>query len=321
LYRFSGAAASARAPGDHLHALQSARTDPPRRQMSTESPPQPQPQRPPAARRLETVAPADMPEVAEIAFGLFQQDQARTAEQEDRRLALEAASEAGVPAEYMERAAEIFHQRRVETVLRRRRRTTILVAVAAVVALTAAALWTAQALLEQPIPVAVVERFDGAPAGRWTLDVNPESRASLAFESQEGRDAAVIRVDRFGARPGDGTYWANLDSIDGPKQLDGLRAVSFAVRGSGLGQVRLYLEGSATERWRSPPVAVTGEWREQRIALDQFERQTRASAAESWRTVAYRRPATITTLSFKAGYFINDAAAHGEIAVDDLRIE
>lgn len=276
---------------------------------------------PPAGKRLDAVLAEDYPEVAEIAFGLYQEAQARGEDQEQRRIALEAAAEAGVPAAYMEQAAAILHQRRVAAARRTRRRRTLLLAGAAAVVLALAGWFGASALLDEPAPVPVVERFDGAPNQRWTLDVNPQSRATITFGAGSGREGvALIRVDRFGVRPADSTYYVNLDSTDGGKNLSGLESAVFLVRGEGLGQLRLYLERGANERWRSPPVPVTGEWQERRIPLDQFERQTR-DAAGAWRVRDNEPPGRIDRLSFKLGSFINDAGSRGEVAIDDLRIE
>jgi hypothetical protein len=284
---------------------------------------EPHPQRAPPAgpSRLDAVTAEDYPEVAEIAFGLYQQDEARSEDEEQRRIALEAATEAGVPAPYMEQAAAMLHERRVEEVRQRRRRRTLILAGVAAAVLALAGWWGVSRLTDEPAPVPVVERFGDAPDARWALDVNPESRAALIFGDEGGREGvARIRVDRFGARPSDDTYYVNLNSTDGSKDLKGLESAVFLVRGDGLGQVRLYLERGVNERWRSPPVAVTGEWQERRIPLGQFERQTR-DAAGAWRVRDYTKPGRIDRLSFKAGTFVNDLGSRGEIAIDDLRIE
>src|SRR5947209_19972731 len=67
-------------------------------------------------RRLgvETVPPAQMPEVLRLAAELHAREQTRIAEVDQHRHLVQAAVEVGLPVEYLERAAAIVAERRAE---------------------------------------------------------------------------------------------------------------------------------------------------------------------------------------------------------------
>jgi hypothetical protein len=270
---------------------------------------------------LDHVPAEDMAAVLQLATELYARDQALSEDALQRGAALAAADELGVPAAYMERAAAEVHARRIEDVLRRRRNRRLVLGALGASAVGALGLWGGWRLTHRPSPPAIVYTFDANPENRWRLNLNPESSASLAFESRpDGGGAAAIRVERFGPDAG-GAFFVNLDSTNGPQDLGRYERVSFSTRGAGLPQLRLYLEASATERWRSPPVPVVDGWQEQRLRLDQFERQTRDSASAAWRTAPYRSPGRIERLSFKLGSFVNDVQARGTVMIGGARVE
>lgn len=273
----------------------------------------------PPSRNLRNVSAGEMTSTVARAAELLTRDEGRPNDL-DRRAALAAADELGIPQTYLEQAAAELHAERVASERRRRVRNR-LIGGAVAVALLAAGVVAVNRLTGAP-PEPVVYTFDQASATTWRLDTNAESQASVSFpeEASKGR-VAVVRVERFGPAGAGATYFVNLNSADGPKQLDGYEALTFQVRGEGLGRVRLYLE-AGEQRWRSPEVTVSGEWRNVRLSLAQFERQTRNQSGDGWRTTSYQAPNRIERLSFKLGTFINDDPNQGgEVRINDVRIE
>jgi hypothetical protein len=268
--------------------------------------------------RLEHLPREDMREVVRIATELYEKDQGQIEVARERQSLVEAAAEVDLPPAYLERAAAALHMRRVEAIRRRRRRRSTVFAVAGVLG----ALGGGWRLSHPPRPAPALYDFNDAPARQWVLDPNPETDASLAFESEPGHGGvASLTIRRFGARASDGTYFANLNSSDVPPRVSGYQRVSFLARSDGLPHVRLYLEAGPTERWRSPEIPLTSDWQQHVLELRQLERQTRDSTAAPWRSANYRAPRTLEKLSFKVGYFVNDVTARGKLLVDDLRFE
>jgi hypothetical protein len=85
-----------------------------------------------------------MPEVLRVATDLYARDQTERAQAEERQKLVEATEEAGLPAEYLERAAGLVLARR-GTRLRRRRRSTVLAAVGLTLAI-----WGGRTLTQWP---------------------------------------------------------------------------------------------------------------------------------------------------------------------------
>lgn len=274
---------------------------------------------PPDHRHLRNAPAAEMNETVARAAELLARDQGNDPNL-DRMAALAAADELGIPQPYLERAAEELHTERVAAERRRRLRLRLGAGLAAAVLLVAGAVAAVRIASAPPDPI--VYTFAQSPAPTWRLETNPESRASLDFREESGRGAvAVVQVQQFGPAGADGSYFVNLNTVDGPLDMDGHAAVMFSVRGEGLGRIRLYLEAGG-ERWRSPEVTVTGDWRDVRLSLDRFERQTRNPAGDGWRTVGYEAPGRVERLSFKLGTFINDDKnSSGEVVIDDVRVE
>jgi|SRR5579872_2411175 len=283
--------------------------------------------------RLDNVPQEEMPEVVRIAAELYEKDQANAAAAEQRetnlKATVDAAAEVGLPPEYLQRAAAEMHARRVARIRQQRRRRNGLFGGLAVIVTLCLIGWGVGHIANPPAAPRSVfvdgqERMIHRPfvyhfsaAGeQWLKEANSQSKATVAFENGIAR----IRVERFGQKP-DGTYFVNLNSANLPPALSGYRQVGFRVRGTGLSQIRLYLENGPTERWRSNAVVVDPDWRQQTLPLDRFEHQTRGSSADTWRSVGSSAPDTAQRLSFKVGTYMNDVTAHGEIDLQDLRFE
>jgi len=269
--------------------------------------------------RLENIPPEQMPEVVRIASELYSQDQALDAEAQERRATVDAAAEIGLPEEYLHRAAEELHARRVEAVQQRRRRRYGLLALGgAVLAIGSGAAIVSQIHTATP-PTSQIKSPAStiAPAftaGSWQLDTNPDTQATVDFAN----NAAVLHVQRFVADRSN-HFTANLNNLDGAKNLAGFQTITFRMHGT-LPHIRLYLE-NGSERWRSPELTVEGQERLVRIDLSQFERQTRGGPDSTWQKSGYKPPEWVENLSFKTGWYVNDVQATGDVTLSDLRFE
>jgi len=258
--------------------------------------------------RMKDVPPEQMAEVVRVAGELYDEEQAQT---QERRSTVAAAAEMGLPKEYLERAAALVHARRVEQIGRgRRRRAGLLAGLGVALALGGG--W----VVTHPRPAApVTYNFQKSGEG-WNHESNPESQATVTF----GNGAATIHVDHFGAQVGSGEYYVNLNTKGVPPTLAGYRTVSFRAQNAGLPNLRLYLENGG-ERWRSCNLSVPRGGQVFRLNLDQFDHQTRDSSAGKWQKVEARAPGHVEQLSFKVGYYINNADAHGDVQISDLRFQ
>lgn len=254
--------------------------------------------------RLEQMPPEDMPEVVRRAALLHQQEQD---DAQERRATVDAAAEVGLPPESLERAAQEVHAARVVQIqTRRRRRGGALATLGIALALTGG--W---AVTHRPPPAPAAYQL-AAPAEGWHLEQDAGSQATLTTS----REGTRIQVARFGA----GQPFVNLDSKNVPPTLSGFRTVTFRVRGSGLPQIRLYLE-NGQERWRSPALPVSATWQTQTLPLTEFDRQTRRSASDGWRREGYRAPSAVERLSFKLGSFVNPPTARGAVEISGLEFK
>jgi len=253
----------------------------------------------------------------ERAWKLQEETEREKEQQADVRAMRDAEEELGLDPRYIEQAraqleAEeaLAHAQRQRFRKRFRKRLGIGGALTAGLFGLGALIW---ALVQPPPPVH--EDFTGG-AGRWSLDVNPGTQAAVRWEEEGQHGAvAVIEVERFAAEQ-DGKFRTNLNQVL-ERDLDGYQTVRFAVRGEGLGVVRVFLE-TPDERWRSPPVAVTADWQVSRLPLSSFERQVRGGG---WKGAAWEAPGKVQTVSFKVGHFMNEIDATGRVYLDDLRLE
>ncbi len=282
--------------------------------------------------RLKDVPPDEMREVVRVATELYREDQTAQEKDQERQHLIEAAGEVGLPEEYLERAAAEVHRRRVAEIQVRLRKKRIGFGLAAALGLAGVVVLMPSALKTTPAPLApptvvqlepqLVDDFTTAPETRWELKTNSGTNASIQFTQEAARGGvAKLQVRRF-SRGTDGKYFANFDTTQGQLgNLAGREAITFAVRGQGLAQVRVYLENGPTERWRSPAVAVPNGWDTRTVRIDQLEYQTRRTSAEPWRVERFRPPQEVRRLSFKLGDFVNPVEASGEVALDDVRVE
>lgn len=259
-------------------------------------------------RKFDDLEPDEMPEVLRAAVRDREQERERDLE---RASIQEAATEMGVSAEHLDRAAAETHARRVEEVRRWRRIRNGVIA-AAVAALAAAGVYR---VANPPAPEPTVYTFQDASQA-WTGEVNGRTVARVGEQGGRG----VIEVERFGPEA-DGRYWANLNTAAVPASLRGASEVTLRVRGVGLQHARLFLENGPTERWRSPDVMVGPEWRTVTLRLDQFEHQTRQDTGSPWRGRGGGSPERLTRISVKVGEPFNPPDARGRVEVDDLRID
>src|SRR5579871_6877709 len=128
--------------------------------------------------RLEQISPEEMPKVIQIASQLYEQDQTKAAEAQERQAYVDAAQEVDLPKEYLERAAAELevrqraqvHQQAGQIRKRRMVRNGTLATLGAVVAL--GGLWQ---FTHRPPPAPSTYHFT---AQQWKLDVNPETKAN-----------------------------------------------------------------------------------------------------------------------------------------------
>jgi hypothetical protein len=263
---------------------------------------------------LEHLTSEDQSEVVKIASRLRDEELERGAQAQENQAFVDAATEMDLKPEYLERAAAELQQTRILAARTRLKRRNTVIATAGCVLVLGAG-W---AFTHRPPPAPNVYRFS---ATQWRLNANPESNASVTFENIDGKsNAAVIRVQQFVPRASDGQYFVNLDASP-TSSFAGQNATSFFVKGSGLENIRLYLEANQNERWRSPAVQVSSEWQQQTIDISQYDHQIRDAATGQWHMAqGFEHPDRIRTMSFKVGSFMNDLKAHGEVAIDDLEV-
>jgi len=256
--------------------------------------------------RMKDVPPDQMAEVVRVAGELYDAEQAQT---QERHATVAAAAEMGLPKEYLDRAASVVHARRVEQIAtQRRRRAGLLVGIGVAGALGGG--W----FVTHPRPAAPLA-YSFQPS-QWTQESDPASKAAVTFAN----GAATLHVDHFAMPAGGDQFFVNLNTKDVPSTLAGYRTVSFRAQSAGLPNVRLYLE-NADERWRSANLSVPSGGQVFRLNLDQFDHQTRDPAAGKWRKAGASAPGHVEQLSFKVGYYVNNADAHGDVQISDLRFQ
>ncbi len=249
-------------------------------------------------------------EVLGVAVELQARDQVRHEAEGVSAAVREAAREVGVTdAQLAEAETEVTRRRAQEAARQARRSKRLYGAVGVALALgLAVGVWRLSA---PPPPSPWVERF--AVRSRWALDVSPGTSARLAFETDSGRDVAVVTVERAAPRA-DGTWFVNLDATGLPR-VEGDSAMEIELAGT-LPTARIYLEAGADERWRSPPIPVQAAWTRHRVELASFDHQRRTDGR--WRVVNAAPPSGVTTVSVKLGHYVNAPESTGVVRVREV---
>lgn len=268
--------------------------------------------------RQQTESSDSVEEQVKVAARLYEEDLRQLQTVQERRAATQAAEEMGIPAAYMERASsELAARQTARAERRRRRRASIAVAAVAVTATVGA--WGISHRHTAP-PTPLVYNFVARSQGQWHLGglygSRPDAQTSLSFPQEQGHSVALVRIDHFYQQP---DYAVDLVTNQVPRPLTGYKTVSFRVRGQGLGQIRLFLQGG-DERWCSPFLTASGGWHVVRLPLSRFLRQ-RTSPQFNPQDEPYAAPTVIGKISFRLGRDANPQDEHGEVAIDDLRFE
>ncbi|MES2464015.1 MAG: hypothetical protein V4671_25875 [Armatimonadota bacterium] len=257
--------------------------------------------------RLKDVPPEEMSEVVRVASEMQDRE---TAETRERLATVAAASEVGIPEEYLERAAAEVHQRRVAAVLaKRRKRRRMFSIIGAVAALGGVGAVTFNTLTP---PAAVTVSVEQA-----VPELSEGVEATLRTEGAEN----VLTVSRF-TKDARGTYNANISLAPPKPSLAGYKTAKFTLRGTGsLKQIRLDIQNGPTERWKGPLISVPSEKTTVSVPLREFTYQRRGSSGSAWRSQGYRAMGDVTRLGFKTGEAVNPIDATGSVAVGDIRFE
>ncbi len=177
--------------------------------------------------------------------------------------------------------------------------------------------------LRTPTAPAWEEAIEAGPQA-WELKTNPESKASLRFETADGAQGqvAVLTVEAMAPPAGSQKdFFINLVSVhapDAPLNLSGHDAIHLRLRADGtLRFARVDLHASATERWRSQNIPLSADWKAHDLPLSSFEHQTKNDQGQ-WITATHKAPEQLQSIGVKVGYFVNDAAARGTLWLDEI---
>ncbi|GAB4452732.1 MAG: hypothetical protein OHK0029_04200 [Armatimonadaceae bacterium] len=251
--------------------------------------------------KLKDVPEEHTSEVVRLAAEMQMRDEETQQQQKSR---VSAAEEVGISPEYLEKAAQEVHARKVIEIEERRKRNRIIGGVAAAAA-AAGSIWfftrpPAPTTLNLTAPTAVTQR------------VSTGTQATVT--QQNG--VAEITVNRF-VPNAEGEYYANIE-LTGPTSLAGYRNMSFTVQGEGLQNFRVDVE-NGTERWKSQNLPVPGS--EQRVTLNLDALQKQEQVNGKWRNVRGGKPGDVQRITVKTGETINSPDASGTLRIKDVRFE
>src|SRR5262245_40741254 len=130
--------------------------------------------------RFENVSSKEMPEVVRIASEMYEADQERERDSTvgvgEHASVANALDETGVQREYLERASQELHNRRVRKVKRSRYAKVGIVGAV----LAAFALWGGWRLMHTPPASPVAVSLTSASS---VLDTNPETKANISYDT------------------------------------------------------------------------------------------------------------------------------------------
>jgi hypothetical protein len=269
----------------------------------------------------EDVPEHDPAELARVAVELHDRDRER---QETEAALSGALEEMEVPPEYLRKAKEELDRRSAEKSRRRKQVLKVLALSAGFVTgfvLLSTFLNGGRLPLTAPPPSPpLTYDFSGDVRSQWTSDFNGGTQGQLDFPKEaNGNGFASLRVDRFQTASGtqfQGRHWANLETVDGPKDFTTLKSVSFRARGEGLSRVRLRLE-SGQDGWVSEAFTLTKDWQTYRVRLDGLRHYRLIDG--QYRPMGGDQVADkIDQIQFQAGMHVNPVEASGRIDIDDI---
>jgi hypothetical protein len=262
-------------------------------------------------RELEKVPVQRMPEVIERAARLQDQAALDLEAAQAKGDLVRAAQEVGIAPDYMRQAATELARADAAAATRRRKRAILIAAALLLLALIGG-------LVHATRPAATWRDAIEQGASAWQLKTDPKTQAAVTFTSAEGAlgQAAAITIQQLA--PADAKPYINLASLD-PIDLSGHQSLQARARAEGLRALRVDLEASPTERWRSPNQPLSADWRDLDIPLSRFERQTRPSPQDPWRVDTWTAPKRARVV-IKLGDTINDPAAtpSGTVWIDHI---
>jgi hypothetical protein len=152
-------------------------------------------------QRLKQVRLEEMPEVLRIASELYAQDQTQLARAEEAQQIAAAATEVGLPAEYLERAATLLAQQRAEHVRPRRRTRSSApwVLASGVLAVTVFISYQVPIAVESPAPSSPVIQAGGPHTGANMVGASLPG-ASFAGQDLSGADLQGANLEKANLR-------------------------------------------------------------------------------------------------------------------------
>ncbi|HEY3330594.1 MAG TPA: hypothetical protein VGK19_11270 [Capsulimonadaceae bacterium] len=268
---------------------------------------------------LKHVAAEDLPDVVRIASELYSRESERDSVRDST---VAAAMEMDIPLAYMERAAVIAQQERIDkAIAQRRKRTAAAIAACAVVG-AAIAGGVKVAVSPNTNPPAPIVWSVGGSVDKWTPNLSPGSQATLTTRREESRGTvAVVNVTQFSPTTKSSGYFVNLDTRSLPSDISRYRELRATVKGNGLSHIRFAFE-NGNERWKTDVLAVPAQWgSELRVPLDSTGLDYQQRSGGVWHTERFKPLDKAAKLSVKLGDTVNPSDSRGEVAIDTIKID
>lgn len=263
---------------------------------------------------------ADQNEVFKIADELLHAD---SNQREQAIASRDAAAELGVSQEYLDRAAEELHLRRLEQLKVNRAKRRILwgtiVFAMTILVITAVFLSTAVTLRASTNNSSTFNlRSQAATMNIGTVYLipdltqsavrsNPESQGELTKTSS----AITLQLDAFGLSANK-KYFVNI--VLDPINVKEFVGISLNASNIGIPNIRVDLEAGNT-RWKGPVTVASG--RNKLVARD-FQRQL--NTPSGWKNTTWSPPAGKVSVVVKTGETINGLNAKGTLTVTDVEL-